>query len=79
MLRCAICDGPLPVTLPCQWAHAEHCHECYSQNLGRGQDAREHRMPQETLVLSPQDVQALVRYRQHVERTRTLESDGHDL
>lgn len=66
---CAICGAALALALPCQREHADHCHACWATSLSGGLEARQHRIPEEALVLSPRDLLALARYTQHVQRT----------
>ena len=65
---CAICSAPLRLTAACRAVHEEHCHDCYRLSLAGGTPERHaHPAPETPLVLSPRDVQALVRYRLHRE------------
>ena len=65
---CAICSTPLRLPWPCTQRHPEHCHDCHATNLAGGTPERHaHPAPETPLVLSPRDVQALVRYRLHRE------------
>jgi hypothetical protein len=70
---CAICAAPLRLPWACQQAHPDHCDDCYRRNLARSFDAREHPAPDETLVLTPRDVQALVAYQERLARLRQQE------
>ena len=63
---CAICSTPLQLPWPCRRVHEEHCHDCHATNLAGGVPERQaHPAPEAPLVLSPADVQALVRYHRH--------------
>ena len=68
-LVCTVCGDPFPWHYPCHSNHEGVCHACHCLNLaGNTLERREHLAPETPLVLSPRDVQALVRYRRHVAR-----------
>ena len=65
---CGICGAPLQLTAACRAVHEEHCHDCYRLSLAGGTPERHaHQRPAPSVVLSSADVQALVRYQQHVQ------------
>ena len=64
-MECAICGLTLALASACRQAHPDHCHSCYDLSLAASHERQEHLAPETPLVLTPRDVQALVRYRIH--------------
>lgn len=77
MTLCSVCGDEVAHSYACAQTHPGLCHFCGQTSFSSMIGYYEHPAPQNPptpVVLSPQDVQALVRYQQHVQRLETEEA-----